>query len=364
MKTNKKIVHINFSFTVGGTENLLIDLLNNQAPVFSVYLIIVNKHYSETLLQQLHPKVKVIRINRIPASRDYLKIVRLNMLITGINPHIIHCHNPNIIKVLFTQRYKTILTVHDVNIETENLQKFGTLVAISKAVKDDVMAKNKKCQEVNIVHNGIDFNRIPVKTTRTSDNSFKILQVSRLIHEKKGQDILLKAIRQLVNKHGKSIELYLIGSGKSRNHLENLIQEYQLQNLVFILADKDRSWIYPNLKNFDILVQPSRYEGFGLTVVEGMAARLPVIASDLDGPREILANGRFGYLFESGDVDGLTKNILNVMEQYTNGTIESQVDMAYQHGVKNFSLNNMLKGYGDVYQHLHSWRTEKKIAVL
>jgi glycosyltransferase involved in cell wall biosynthesis len=175
---------------------------------------------------------------------------------------------------------------------------------------------------------------------------------------------MLQAMDRLVNTLGKSVELHLVGSGKSKAYLEELIQRYELTDLVFMYDDKDRSWIYPNLKNFDILIQPSRYEGFGLTIVEGMAAGLPVIASNLDGPKEILCNGRFGYLFESEDYCGLADKIVEVIDKYKNGTIGLQIARAYQHGTQYFSLPNMVNNYREVYQQMASWQTERKIAVL
>ena len=361
---HKKIVHLIFSFTVGGAENLLVDLINRQAQKFSVRLIIVNRYCSEALLEQLHPAVKVTRINRSSGSRSPLKIVWINLLLAFLRPNIIHCHNHNIINLVFSQRHKTILTVHDVNTETKNLPKYGQLIAISDAVKEDVESRNTKCKNVKTVHNGIDFTKIETRQNSGTGRMVKLLQVSRLVHEKKGQDVLLRAMNRLVNTLGQCIELTLVGAGESKEYLQELIYAYNLQHHVTISDDKNRSWIYPNLKNFDMLIQPSRYEGFGLTIVEGMAACLPVIASNLDGPREILCDGRFGYLFESEDADGLAGKIMEVIDNYRNGTMGRQTTLAYQHGSKYFSLPTMVKGYSDAYRNMDSWQPKRKVAML
>lgn len=361
---HKKVVHLIFSFTKGGAENLLVDLLNRQAQKFSVRLIIVNKYCSEALLQQLHPAVKVIHINRNAGSHNLLKILWLNVLLAFLRPHIIHCHNHNIINLLFSQRHKTIFTVHDVNTETKNLPKYNQLIAISDAVNEDVKSRNTKCKNVKTVYNGIDFSKIEAKQNSNAGGQIKILQVSRLVHEKKGQDVLLQAMDRLVNTLGQRVELTLVGAGESKDYLQELIYRYMLQDHVTISDDKDRSWIYPNLKNFDILIQPSRCEGFSLTIVEGMAACLPVIASNLGGLREIVCNGRFGYLFESEDVGGLAAKILEVIEGYRNGTIGTQTTLAYQHSSQCFSLPGMVKGYNEAYRKMNSWNTGRKVAVL
>ena len=69
------------------------------------------------------------------------------------------------------------------------------------------------------------------------------------------------------------------------------------------------------LQQSDILVVPSREEGFGLVAIEGMAAYVPVIASNVGGLAEIIQNGYNGYLFEKENYTELAELILKVMKQ-------------------------------------------------
>ena len=69
----------------------------------------------------------------------------------------------------------------------------------------------------------------------------------------------------------------------SKDYLKDQIKKYQLENNIRIKGHKDRSWIFKNLSSYHLLVQPSRSEGFGLTLVEAVAAGLPVISSKIDG---------------------------------------------------------------------------------
>ena len=90
------------------------------------------------------------------------------------------------------------------------------------------------------------------------------------------------------------------------------------------------------------MVQPSLYEGFGLTVVEAMATRLPVLVSNIEGPMEIIENGNYGYYFEKGDSEMCAEKILLLMNQSSSYTFkEKMVDNAafvrLKYNVKNTS---------------------------
>lgn len=356
LKTNierkKVIVHLIFSFTVGGAENLVVDLVNNQVTSHEVYLIIVNNIYSHVLLKAVDAKVKKIFINRNTGSRNILKLLWLNYLLFKITPDIIHCHNDNTIRLLFLFRKRTVLTIHDVNMPVRTFCQYKKIVAISEAVKNDVETRSGFKLKPEIVYNAVDFSEVQRKEDWNLNNQIKIVQVSRLMHEKKGQDILVQAVSELENK-GYNIYLTLVGSGQSLGFIKDLISKCSLEDVITIEEGKDRTWVHANLKNFDLLVQPSRYEGFGLTIIEAIAAKVPVVASDLDGPKEILQSGKYGELFERGNIAELTSKIEKIIILYTKGEIKEKTDKAYSYASDLFSLQSMLDGYEKVYNSLN-----------
>ena len=180
--------------------------------------------------------------------------------------------------------------------------------------------------------------------------TFKIVQVKRLNHERKGQDLLIKAAHHLVSKHGfKNLKFYFIGEGESKTFLEKMIAEFNLSEYVFLEGNKSREWIYKNLCSYDLFVHPSRFEGFGLTVVEAMAAQVPVIASNIEGPAEILNFGQYGLLFESGDVDDLVAKIREAIGLYQSDKMNNLVQSAYQHCIHNFDISMTARNYCESY---------------
>lgn len=114
----------------------------------------------------------------------------------------------------------------------------------------------------------------------------RLISVGSLTY-KKNFTTLIHALS--LNKH-LFASFTLLGEGPERNKIEKLIQQKQLQNQVKLLGWADRTTLEKHLKQADIQLIPSLWEGFGLVAVEGMSTGLPIIASDVEGLREVLGN--------------------------------------------------------------------------
>jgi glycosyltransferase involved in cell wall biosynthesis len=320
-----KVCHISFSFLIGGIENMLVDILNEQSLHIDTYLIVVNKKYDEKILKRISDRVKIILIDRPEGSKNPYFLLKLWLTLIRINPKVIHCHTPDIIKILFLFKSKSIYTLHSTGIDIDGLKFYKMLFSISKAVKDDLLLRGNL--ESEIVYNGIDFDRFKVKKDYElkQNEVFKIVQLSRLLHQQKGQDLLLKAMAILINYLGiKNIHLDLIGDGPSESYLKNLCEELGLQSYVSFLGPKDRSWIYEFLDSYHILLQPSRIEGFGLTLLEAIASGLPVISSNIEGPSEVLENITSAYIFDINSVDDLSLKVKEALSDYQNNKTKNK----------------------------------------
>ena len=105
---------------------------------------------------------------------------------------------------------------------------------------------------------------------------------------------------------------------------------------------KTQEFIYNHLCDYDLFVQPSRYEGFGITVAEAMAAKLPVLVSDIEGPMEIIGYGKYGMYFESENVDDLAEKLRNILQ---GGYDYSLVEKAYQHVCNHYDVVTTAQRY-------------------
>jgi glycosyltransferase involved in cell wall biosynthesis len=341
-----KIVHLIFSFHTGGSETMLVDVVNEQVKTHQVTLIIINSLVNKALTDKINNKVKVIFIGRKEKSRNPLPILKLNCLLMKESPAVIHCHNESIIKIIPWKK-KSVFTAHSLRIPTDNFRYYKRVIAISESVKSDIEQRSNI--KPILVYNGIKTDSVKQKSDYAF-NTFDIVQVGRLDHKIKGQTVLLEALKVLVHEKGiKNINVDFIGEGGSLEYLQKLVRDYQLINHVHFLGIRDRDYIYEHLKDYSLFVQPSFYEGFGLTVVEAMAAKVPVLVSDIDGQAEIIDRGRYGYLFRCGDSKDCAKSILNIINTYGKKQIMEKINAAHIHACKYFNIDIMVQNLGKIY---------------
>jgi glycosyltransferase involved in cell wall biosynthesis len=345
-----KICHIIFSFTIGGSETMLVDIVNEQVTTELVTLVIVNNLIDENIVNQINTKVHVLKINRKPSSKNPIPILKINYYLFRSKPDIIHFHNKNGIELLFPHfRKKTVLTIHANRIQYSFFTKYKKLFAISHSVEQDILTRYRL--ETKVVYNGICSSAITVKQRQTCLNCFRIVQVGRLFHIIKGQDLLIMAMKRLVYDYGLTdIHLDIIGEGTSFSFLKQLVIDSKLENHITFLGNKNRDYVYSHLCDYDLLVQPSINEGFGLTVVEAMAAKVPVLVSDVEGPMEIIENGKYGYCFKTENVDDLVEKIIGIIDHYQSEKYQHMIEDAYMHAITNFDIKNTVLNYLNMYK--------------
>ena len=345
-----KICHLIFSFTTGGAETMLVDIVNEQVKVTSVCLVIINNHINETLLQKINSKVEIIRIGRNPKSRNPIPVLKLNWLLLSMKPDVIHCHNLKTIRILtFFFHKKMVVTIHDMASSHPILAKYKKVFSISHAVKNDILKKQRL--DTDVVYNGIKTSAIKTKISNKDSNKFNIIQVARLNTKKKGQHLLIEAARKIVSENQSiNIRVDFIGEGESFSHLNKLVQNCHLETQITFLGMKDRSYIYNHLHEYDLLVHPSLFEGFGLTVAEAMAAKVPVLVSDNDGPMEVIDGGRFGYHFKTGDTNDLADKIWQILLNLDTKSHSAMVEAAYQYVLTYFDVKITAENYLKAYE--------------
>lgn len=347
-----RIVHCVFSLETGGLEIIAVDLINEMSKCHEVSLVIINEKVDQAILTLLAKKVKVYCLNRIEGSRNLIPFIKLNMLLLRLRPQVVHCHDSKIIRAIKVPTGKMIHTVHDMGIPVSHYGKYHSIVAISDSVSKDVSDRSNLA--VTRIYNGVPVDRFTrrIDYARKPKAPIRMVQVSRLVHEKKGQDILLRAVRILIDKYGwESFQLDFIGIGKSLPVLLELTQSLRLEQHVYFAGERSRDWVYNNLSDYHIMIQPSRYEGFGLTIIEGLAAGIPVLASDIDGPAELIANLEGGFLFESDNAEACATALNNIITMYENNAV-ADLMIVTKHQINGFSLATCAEKYVAQYQKL------------
>ena len=339
-----KVTHLIWSLKVGGSETMLVDIANEQSMSAEVTIVIGNAVLDNTVLDGLGNSVQVRCIERRPGSRNPWHLLKLIHTLRKLSPDIVHAHQESFVKVTSLLSVPTVFTIHDTKVKLQFVEKHDAVYAISEAVRTDLLARYP-VSSPTVIHNGICFSKIPQKTCY-GQLPFRIVQVSRLYHDKKGQDILLRAFQEVSKVIGVGRVLVdFIGEGPSREYLGALAEQLGVAQSCRFLGQHPRTWIYKNLHTYDLLVQPSRYEGFGLTVVEAMSARVPVLVSNIEGPMEIIAAGRHGYYFRAGDHLDCAAKIIDVVKESQGDTFPDALDSTIEYVRNQFDIADTARKY-------------------
>tara|TARA_A100001035_G_scaffold149386_1_gene117456 strand:- start:198 stop:1286 length:1089 start_codon:yes stop_codon:yes gene_type:complete len=206
----------------------------------------------------------------------------------------------------FKENFKTIILIKIFN-------KFKVkLVPCSKAVLNSYLKIDNKIKFCNVIPNCIDvkiFQR-EVKMIKKNRKLGKLKTISMIarLDDIKDQETLIRAY----SKVKKKCRLLLIGDGKKKSKLEKIALSLKLEPKEIFLGS--RNDIHNILANSDIFAfSTTDAEGFGIVILEAMAAGLPIIATDVSACREVLDNGDAGILVPINREDLWIKEITNLL---------------------------------------------------
>ena len=198
---------------------------------------------------------------------------------------------------------------NDFEEEKKAYQQFDRVICVSKSV-EQVMKEYYDLDRTITIYNPIDTDDILRKAQESVDinisSSYNIVSVGRLVPQK-GYDRLIHIIGKL-RREGVNVQLYIIGEGVERKHLENLIQQEKIQDIVHLLGFMKNP--YALMAKMDLFVCSSIAEGFSLAIAEAMILGLPIISTKCAGPSEILDGGKYGELVNN-DEKGLYEGVRN-----------------------------------------------------
>ncbi|MDR1738366.1 MAG: glycosyltransferase family 4 protein [Candidatus Symbiothrix sp.] len=346
-----KITHVLWSFTYGGAETMLIDIANRQCADNEVEILIINDNIAPDLLAQLNKKIKIRLIRRPLKSKNPYYLLKLNVFIAFSDANILHFHQDNIIRYLPMRVLKKnlCLTVHDVKQDVTDLRKYNYLFSISDAVRDSIRQQSGIISPV--INNGVDI-ALFRRQQHKKNKIFSIVQIGRLRHIHKGQHLSLQAIYLIVNRyHCKNIHLDMIGAGESEPYLKQLAEQLNISEYVSFLGARSKDYIREHLTDYDLLVQPSLWEGFGLTIVEAMSAMTPVLCSNIDGMTSIAKNGEMAAVFTSENVNDYAAKIYEIMMQPPEQR-EKWAEKACHYVTENFDISQTVKNYQNIYKQI------------
>ncbi len=218
---------------------------------------------------------------------------------------------------------------------------------VSEQLRADLVRELRlRSDRLDVLYNGVDIARFhPAVRSASCEGTrpLRIGSVGRLVPVK-NYPLLLKAFASLPA--NVPTELVLVGEGPERAALEQLASELGIRARVKFAGH--RNDVPQVLQGLDIFVLPSINEGMSNTLLEAMAAGLPVVASDVGGNREIVQDERSGLLFRSGDAEGAASRLLRLAKgaDLRHGLGQAAAARVREH----FSMEAMLRRYEALYR--------------
>lgn len=350
-----KILHLILSLEIGGAQRLLTDLLPLQQKENEVKLLVFKRVDSSFQTSIERRGIEIVDLH----CDNFFNPIVVKKLIPFMKwCDIAHVHLfPTLywaaIAVCWCKDVKLVYTEHSTHnkrrdkaffrpIERYIYNKYDRLISISRQTQDNLQGWLKAKQDDKrfvVIENGVNlaaFSSLPSVSTGRK----QIIMVSRFA-KMKDQETLIRAMKDVKE----DTELVLVGDGPNKEHCEKVACELGIINRIKFLGE--RSDIPELVTKAYIGVQSSIWEGFGLTAVELMAAHKPVIATNVNGLKQVVEGA--GLLFEVGDSKTLAFYINELLED--NALYAKLADRCYERSGE-YDMEKMATRYRNVYQEL------------
>jgi glycosyltransferase involved in cell wall biosynthesis len=358
-------MHVVLSLEPGGTERLVIEIARKLAP--GVQSVVCCLDQAGAWAPELGAVgVPVVTLSRRPGFQPGLG-VEIARHAARHRIDVLHCHHysPFVygqIAALVSRTLKVVFTEHGrvsdagprpkrrlVNPLLGRLP--SSIYAVSADLRRHMIAEGLPSGRVQVIHNGIEPGPRPTFADRVAarralgvaDDVFLIGAAGRL-DPVKDLPTLIEAFSVLSRTHP-SLRLVLIGDGPERARLEQIANTLGVAEAVTFTGY--RSDVRKLLPALDLYANSSMQEGVSLTILEAMAAAMPVVATRVGGTPEVVVDGETGMLTPARSPEGLTaafETLLRAPERR-----RSMADAARDRVARHFTVDRMAAGYLDAY---------------
>ncbi len=354
-----KILHYVSHFSLP-SETFIYDLINNlENHEIDNYIL---THYRELKDERPFSKVKIISEKTSFIKKVYFKLFKQWQIrnkedvlkyIEELKPDLIHAHfGPNGIKIYkllkqFKINIPIVVSFHGMDINVLPLKDLNYLNAVKEMNQDDnvvftspsIFLKNKMTKlslttnKTYILYNAYNnvFNNISKTNFWKYGDELNLLNIGRFA-EVKGQVYLIKAFKKVVDFYPNS-KLTLIGYGSLEYELKQLVEELNLLDRVLFLKQVEHKSLPSIMSKYDIYLQPSivasdgAEESLSVSTIEAQAVGLPSIVSNIGGLKEVVVDGKTGYLIDDKDIDLISNKIKSyikngkLLKEHSNNSI-------------------------------------------
>jgi len=341
-----RVLQYSEAYTLGGVlkvvERLSLGLANSNKHNIEQVLILIDKpeikEYFEKVVQKYS---SIIETHYIKLPSDYFSIkefYHLKMLMQKKNFDIVHLHlySPDSCRLGVLAARMTgvpVITTEHLYSEVTTLRLYvlkwlsqfliDRIITVSKSVKVNLIEnRGIRSSKIKTIPNSIDLdnfckdssvkeNSANIRRSLIFDENTVLIGTIAAFFARKGHQFLIKAASSIINNHPNT-KFIFIGEGSLILEMKKRSQELGLSKNIEFLGSIEN--VLPYYSIFDIFVLPSLGEGMPLTILEAMAMGVPVVATAVDGNKELVLNGETGLLVPSIDVTALAKAIEYMIE--------------------------------------------------
>lgn len=337
MKKQLKVLHIIPSLKIGGAERITFDICKELASRENIQVCIV---IMENVVSFDIPENFDIRVTNSTVQLSKYKKNHYNLkdyvdIVNNFRPDIIHSHlfQAEIFsRSLLIKQVKYVTHVHDNMVQ---LNKFELNSNLNKKISNYYEKKwilkrykkvnnyfisisldttnflkqtlsNKLQKNIFELNNAINFSKFSSNKKRVIGSKIKLITIGSLV-DKKNQILLINLASDL-KFNAIPFDLIILGDGPNFKMLLDEINHRDLQEHVHLMGNVKNVEFYIN--NSDILLHSALYEPFGLVLLEAMSSGLPVICLDGGGNRDIILNGKNGFLLSENNTNLFFEKIL------------------------------------------------------
>lgn len=348
-----KILHVITSMGMGGAQRLLVDLIPLQkAKGNQVLVACLFAYENRAFIDTIHSVgVEIVQLyyNRINLLTTILRLSKLMRKQDVVHVHLYPALYISAIASLFIHT-PLVWTEHSTSnsrrskswlrpIERWVYSKYNRLISISQQTQDNLISWiGQQAGRNVIINNGVDNKRF--KSIHKTVDDYTLIMISRFTASK-DQETVIRAMKYI---NGDTV-LRFVGDGETREKCEKLAKELGVYNRIEFLGS--RSDIAELICSSYIGVQSSNWEGFGLTAVEIMSAGKPVVASNVNGLRQVVEGA--GVIFEHGnerELADIINKLLNDTDYY------NRIAMACMLRSEMYSIERTSEKYLDIYYEL------------
>lgn len=334
-----RILHIIPRLRKGGAERLCLDICNQLQKRDDVQIRLITfseeSHYpflTENLDWQIIPASVLLSVTH----KNTLKIDVLQKAIEEFAPDVIHthlfeaeiisrsCYYPKArwfshchdnmrqfrnfgVKTLFNKQLLTNFFEKRYLFSRYQANSGNTFIAISHDT-EQYFRKTARKYNVQFLPNAIDYEKFHRDNSRHPNTKLRLVNVGSLNTNK--NQVFLINVAKILDDKGVDFDLKLVGGGQDYEMLKQNVETLELQNNVSLCGNVDNVEDY--LHESDVYVHSSLSEALGLTIIEAMAAGLPVVTLDGRGNRDLIVQGKNGYMVYEQDAERFADRILEI----------------------------------------------------